>query len=90
MSSHPQQTKGKKKLGLNAIISFGASVVILGLMFKILHWKGAEIMIAVGLITEAALFAILGVAAMDTVAEPTAAGPDGKKADDLNDLLNQT
>jgi gliding motility-associated protein GldL len=87
MSSHPQQTKGKKKLGLNAIISFGASVVILGLMFKILHWKGAEIMIAVGLITEAALFAILGVAAMDTVAEPTAAGPDGKKADDLNDLL---
>ncbi len=50
----------KKKIGLNSVISFGASVVILGLMFKILHWKGGEIMIGIGLATEACLFAILG------------------------------
>ena len=46
--------------GINSLISWGASVVIIGLMFKILHWKGSEYMIAAGLITEAILFAILG------------------------------
>lgn len=52
--------KKKFKLGLNTLISWGASVVIVGLMFKILHWKGGEIMIAAGLITEALLFFLLG------------------------------
>lgn len=52
--------KKKFKLGLNTLISWGASVVIIGLMFKILHWKGGEIMIAAGLITEAILFFVLG------------------------------
>jgi len=52
--------KKKFKLGINAFISWGASVVIIGLMFKILHWKGGEIMIALGLITEALLFFIMG------------------------------
>lgn len=52
--------KKKFKLGINTLISWGASVVIIGLMFKILHWEGGEIMIAVGLITEAILFFILG------------------------------
>lgn len=52
--------KKKFKLGINTLISWGASIVIVGLMFKILHWKGGEIMIAVGLITEALLFFVLG------------------------------
>jgi len=82
MSSNPQQT-GKKKIGLNSVISWGASVVIIGLMFKILHLKGGGAMIAVGLLTESILFAILGVAAM-VVEEPT---PDEKKASGLDDLL---
>jgi len=85
MSSNPQQ--GRKKIGLNTVISWGASVVIIGLMFKILHWKGGEFMIAAGLMTEAVLFLILGFAAMDAT-EETAATPDGKKSDDLSDLLN--
>ncbi len=46
--------------GINSLISWGASVVIVGLMFKILHWKGGEFMIAAGLITEAILFFVLG------------------------------
>jgi gliding motility-associated protein GldL len=46
--------------GINSLISWGATVVIIGLMFKILHWKGGEYLIAIGLITEAALFFILG------------------------------
>ena len=60
--------KKKFKLGINTLISWGASVVIVGLMFKILHWKGGEIMIAVGLITEALLFFALGFKA--EVSEP--------------------
>src|SRR6185369_1288873 len=81
MSSNPQQ---KKKIGLNTVISWGASVVIVGLMFKILHWKGGEIMIALGLGTESALFFILGLASM-TVVEET---KPGEKASDINDLLS--
>lgn len=85
MGSNPQQ--GKKKIGLNSVVSWGASVVIIGLMFKILHWKGGEFMIAAGLMTESVLFLILGFAAMDVVEEGPATA-DGKKSDDLNDLLN--
>ncbi len=52
--------KRKFKISINTLISWGASIVIVGLMFKILHWKGGELMIAVGLITESLLFFILG------------------------------
>jgi gliding motility-associated protein GldL len=86
MSSNPQQ--GRKKIGLNTVISWGASVVIIGLMFKILHWKGGEFMIAAGLMTESVLFLILGFAAMDVAEESAATTPEGKKSDDLSDLLN--
>ncbi|PWK77521.1 gliding motility-associated protein GldL [Mucilaginibacter oryzae] len=52
---------GKKKpYGIGNIVSWGATVVIIGLMFKILHWPGATYWIAAGLITEAILFFILG------------------------------
>jgi len=81
MNSQPQ---GKKKVGLNSVISWGASVVIIGLMFKILHLKGGGAMIAVGLLTESILFFILGFAAM-TIEEAPAS--DDKKASGLDDLL---
>ncbi len=85
MSSNPQQ--GKKKVGLNSVISWGATVVIVGLMFKILHYPGAELMISVGLGTEAFLFAILGIAAMSAEDEtPTVSTTPGSGAK-LNDLL---
>jgi gliding motility-associated protein GldL len=38
------------------IYGIGASIVILGAMFKILDWQGASLMIGVGLTTEAAIF----------------------------------
>lgn len=38
------------------IYGIGAAVVILGAMFKILDWQGANIMIGVGLTTEAIIF----------------------------------
>ena len=52
---------GKKKpYGINNIVSWGATVVIVGLMFKILHWPGATYFIAGGLSAEALLFLMLG------------------------------
>ncbi len=80
MSSNQQ----KKKIGLNSVISWGASVVIVGLMFKILHWSGGEYMIAIGLLTESFLFFILGIASMAVVEEDgTANAGDGSKLHDL-------
>ncbi|GGH09215.1 gliding motility protein GldL [Sphingobacterium alkalisoli] len=52
----------KKKFGfsINTLINWGATVVIIGLMFKILNFKGGEWMIGVGLAVEALLFFIMG------------------------------
>lgn len=36
----------------------GASIVILGAMFKLLYWKGANEMLMIGMITEAIIFAV--------------------------------
>ena len=53
----------KKKrfgFGINTLINWGATVVIIGLMFKILHFPGGEWMIGIGLAVEALLFFIMG------------------------------
>lgn len=49
------QRKGFRNL-LAKLYGFGASVVILGALFKIQHWTGAGFMLAAGLITEAIIF----------------------------------
>jgi gliding motility-associated protein GldL len=46
---------------INVIASFGAAVVIVGALFKILHWSGANEMLMVGMFTEAAIFILFGV-----------------------------
>ena len=38
------------------VYGFGAAIVILGAMFKILDWQGANWMIGIGLSTEALIF----------------------------------
>ena len=48
--------QGKKVVGM--VYSLGASVVIVGALFKILHLQGASQMLFVGMMTEALLFAI--------------------------------
>ena len=52
--------KQKFKITLDAIISWGATVVIIGAMFKILHLPYGSIIIGVGLTVEALLFFIMG------------------------------
>lgn len=48
---------GKRfKTFMSRLYGWGASIVILGAMFKILHWTGADVMLVVGLTTEAVIF----------------------------------
>ena len=46
------RSKGYKQF-MAKLYGIGASVVILGAMCKILHWPGANLMIVVGMTTEA-------------------------------------
>ncbi len=46
----------KKTMGF--LYGMGAAVVIVGALFKLQHWTGADIMLIVGLLTEAAIFAL--------------------------------
>lgn len=41
---------------MQKLYGIGAAVVIVGALFKIMHWKGADIMLIVGLSTEAVIF----------------------------------
>lgn len=54
------KSKGFKYLK-NLIIGVGAAVVLVGALFKIMSWEGADMMLTVGLLVEAGLFLMLGV-----------------------------
>lgn len=65
--NNPQDLKGWDKVvawyarnayTVNMIYSLGASVVIIGALFKILHWPGASYVLMVGMFTESFLFFI--------------------------------
>jgi gliding motility-associated protein GldL len=49
------QSKGFKNL-MAKLYGWGASIVIVGALFKIQHWEGAGLMLTVGLLTEAVIF----------------------------------
>lgn len=66
------QTKVFKKL-LARLYGWGASVVVLGALFKLQHWNGAGIMLATGLITEAIIFFFY---AFDEEEEPAKVYPE--------------
>ena len=50
-----EQVSGFDKI-LYIVACVGSAVVIVGALFKIMHWPGAPIMLIVGLLTEAAIF----------------------------------
>jgi gliding motility-associated protein GldL len=62
------QSKSTKKL-FNMAYGLGASIVIIGALFKILHWEFGPLtgglLLAVGLITEALIFAISAFEPLD-------------------------
>jgi gliding motility-associated protein GldL len=43
---------------VNVIVCVGASIVIIGALYKILHWKFADQMLMIGLFTEAFIFLV--------------------------------
>lgn len=66
------------------VYGIGAAVVIVGALFKILHWKGADLMLMVGLLTEAFLFTISAFEPLHketdwTLVYPELAGLDPKE-----------
>lgn len=50
----------KGKTMLNYAYSFGAAIVIMGALFKIMHWPGANYMLIAGMGTEVLIFIISG------------------------------
>lgn len=68
--------KRKSKFGIGNIISIGATVVIIGLLFKIQHWPYASTFITLGLGTEAVLFFLLGLQPEATEVDWTRAYPE--------------
>lgn len=52
------------KKAMNFAYGMGAAVVIVGALFKLMHWPGASVMLIVGLGTEALIF---GLSAFDPV-----------------------
>jgi len=94
MSSNKQ----KSRINLNTLIYWGASIVIIGLMFKILHWEGGEWMIAVGLSVEACLFFISGIQSLTDVEAmipgthivPIAQQRQQAQDNDLDELLSKS
>ena len=59
MSKLPKVTGFKKYLHLASC--FGASIVIVGALFKIMHWPGCDVALIAGLGTEAILFVLFGL-----------------------------
>jgi hypothetical protein len=55
----------KIKAIVDTAVSIGAAVVIIGALFKILHWKGANELLIVGMFTEAAIFLIYAILPAD-------------------------
>lgn len=43
---------------MNFLYGMGAAVVIVGALFKLQHWPGANLMLIIGLLTEAGIFAL--------------------------------
>jgi len=89
------QSRTKKKL-MNIAYNVGASIVILGALFKILHWKidvlgvtvGGGTLLAVGLIAEALIFFLSAFESVDddldwALVYPELAG-GAQKARDVN------
>lgn len=55
MSKNVFESK-KWKVFMGVAYGWGAAIVIIGALFKILHWKGADVMLMVGMMIEAFIF----------------------------------
>jgi gliding motility-associated protein GldL len=87
--------KGKTIMGL--LYGMGAAVVIMGALFKIMHWPGSGPMLVIGLSTEALIFAVSSFEPQHlgidwTLAYPELAGmhdEDGNEIEDKGNAVEQ-
>jgi gliding motility-associated protein GldL len=87
------QSKAGKKL-FNMAYGLGAAIVILGALFKILHWNYGNEMLMIGMIAEAIVFAISAFEPVEdeldwSMVYPELAGGKGKEKADAQGLLSQ-
>ena len=59
---------------MTKLYGWGASVVIIGALFKIMHWPGAGIVLTAGMVTEALIFFFSASASLQLVTGVSAAG----------------
>ena len=91
-------SKNRMKI-MNMVYGLGASVVILGALFKIMHWPAGNLMLIIGLITEAVVFAVSAFEPVDdeldwSLVYPELAGGIGqdrkkKEPEDAQGLLSK-
>lgn len=87
------QSKSTKKL-FNMAYGLGAAIVILGALFKILHWKFGNEMLMIGMITEAVVFALSAFEPVEADLDwsrvyPELAGGKAKEKGDVKGMLSQ-
>ncbi|GAA4273118.1 gliding motility protein GldL [Aquimarina gracilis] len=97
-------SKASKKL-MNMVYGLGAAVVILGALFKIMHWPFGNEMLIIGLVTEAFVFTVSAFEPVDddldwSLVYPELAGgnkrdkkkdetPEGLLSKKLDDMLKE-
>jgi len=88
------QSKKTKKL-FNMAYGLGAAVVILGALFKIVHWPGGTEMLILGMMVEAAVFALSAFEPVEDdldwakVYPELTGGEAGEESRDAEGLLSQ-
>ncbi len=87
------QSKSTKKL-FNMAYGLGAAIVILGALFKILHWKFGNEMLMIGMITEAVVFALSAFEPVEDDLDwsrvyPELSGGKAKEKGDVKGMLSQ-
>jgi len=74
------------KKGMNMVYGLGAAIVIVGALFKIMHWPYGDLMLIIGLVTEAGVFVVSAFEPVDSELDwskvyPELAGEDGFGSD---------
>jgi len=73
---------------IHKLYSWGASIVLVGALFKITHWPGATIMLTVGLLTEAVIFFFSGIEPPHEEIDWTLVYPELKVSEEGEDILS--
>jgi FtsZ-binding cell division protein ZapB len=76
------------KMWVDRFVSIGAAVVIIGALFKILHWKFANELLIVGMFTEAGIFLIYALLPQEIEKDKENEGKGGTSKLDSTELIN--